>query len=564
MPTTSDNGHRPEEEAARDAMLDALAEEDNVWEYLNRLRGDGTTDAVPPQHRQDFYPVFIEMVTRRPLAEQDALLQLGSGIFHYRLETARKDLAALTTASGGGPVEILPSVVDDTTIADVAYDPETRTTLYLIYSKDTGSLERQTGFNLEGLLRYRPPHSLSAAHLKTRSKDPMVLLPTDAIEYGDAESLAGRVRTFIEAWVQLPDEHLNVDLALAYVFTSWVIERFDAIPYLRALGDWGSGKTRLITVVGSVCQRPTFLAGATTPAPIYRLMDQWRGTLILDEGDFKVRSEVGELLEKIFLNGYKRGFPIPRVDEVNGERDVVPFDCFGMKLTSNRSSYDPALDSRHLSIRMPVVEDVNKPVQLPPRFWADALALRNQLQLWRFRTLSGSLTLDENEKIDGVVNRTREVGLPLLLAIRAITGCTGSVWEKNVIERLKEMSKSAQDSRAESWEGRVALAFIDLYQRMPTANIETKDIRRAATTNDDGTENKEIAERLTQRRVNTILKDTLHLRIIKTNSRQRVVSPKPTIVERLAAVYGVAFRTPIPPRPRRTPIPSRQPVPRVQ
>jgi hypothetical protein len=51
--------------------------------------------------------------------------------------------------------------------------------------------------------------------------------------------------------------------------------------------------------------------------------------LILDEGDFRANDEVGKLIENIMLQRYKRGYSIPRVEEVNGENDVVPFDPFG-------------------------------------------------------------------------------------------------------------------------------------------------------------------------------------------------------------------------------------------
>jgi len=55
--------------------------------------------------------------------------------------------------------------------------------------------------------------------------------------------------------------------------------------------------------VGSVCFRPVSASGAATPSPIFRILDRFRGTLILDGADFKDSSAWVEM-GKVLNNGY--------------------------------------------------------------------------------------------------------------------------------------------------------------------------------------------------------------------------------------------------------------------
>src|SRR2546428_12703531 len=75
-----------------------------------------------------------------------------------------------------------------------------------------------------------------------------------------------------------------------------------------------------------------------------------RGTLIVDEGDFRFSDEKGELV-KILNNGNGRGFPVLRSEAVSG-REFSPraYTVFGPKLIATRGYFqDRALESRCLT-----------------------------------------------------------------------------------------------------------------------------------------------------------------------------------------------------------------------
>ena len=73
---------------------------------------------------------------------------------------------------------------------------------------------------------------------------------------------------------------------LTYVLLTWVYNRFSSIPYLRVIGDYGSGKTRLLQVL-NICYKSIIASGNASEAPIFRLIDRYGGTLIIDEAEFK-------------------------------------------------------------------------------------------------------------------------------------------------------------------------------------------------------------------------------------------------------------------------------------
>lgn len=125
------------------------------------------------------------------------------------------------------------------------------------------------------------------------------------------------------------------------------------MPYLRVRGDPGSGKTRFLLTVGCLCHERIFASGASTVSPLFRLLDTFRGTLVIDEGDFRLSDEKAEVV-KILNNGNGKGFPVLR-SEVSrqGEYGLRAYAVFGPNLVATRGYFeDRALESRCLTEEM--------------------------------------------------------------------------------------------------------------------------------------------------------------------------------------------------------------------
>lgn len=216
----------------------------------------------------------------------------------------------------------------------------------------------------------------------------VILFPSGPEQYGDQRTLLRRVREFIHAYLDV--DPFYEKLASYYVLFSWVYDLFETLPYLRALGDYGTGKSRFLQTVGAICYRPMFVSGASTTSPIFRIIDMFKGTLIIDEADFSQSDTDAEIM-KILNVGYQRGGVVLRAekDPNSSNDDYWPAakDVYGPKVLATRKLFtDRATESRCLTKRMPTARPrPDIPYVLGPEFWAEALSLRNQLLMYRLK-----------------------------------------------------------------------------------------------------------------------------------------------------------------------------------
>jgi len=187
---------------------------------------------------------------------------------------------------------------------------------------------------------------------------------------------------------------------------------------MRVRGDYGSGKTRYLHTVGSLCYKPIFASGASTVAPLFHILDQVGGTLILDEGDFRFSDEKADIA-KILNNGNAKGFPVLRCEKIN-QREFSPraYTIYGPKVVASRHDYDDfALESRFITEDMGLAgtrDDI--PITLPEDFNEEAQELRNMLLLWRFQNY-GKPRFPEAHADKKIDRRISQVFAPLLCLV---------------------------------------------------------------------------------------------------------------------------------------------------
>lgn len=282
----------------------------------------------------------------------------------------RPELRAVTKA-------IVSAVLADGRLVETIHLSESGTTAFAVWDGTrvgvTGELSLASG---ERLVPYSGDNPLLMHRV--------VLFPSMAAEYTDVKTLADEIAAYIHKYVDLTPAFEF--LAVEYVLFTWVYDRFRELPYLRLHGEYGSGKTRFLQVVGAICRTPIFAGGASTVSPLFHLLDRFQGTLILDEADFRFSDERAQLV-KILNNGNVRGFPVLRSEAVNAkEYRPVAYQVFGPKIVAMRGEFDDrALESRFISERSdgrPLRSDI--PLNLSDGQSAEALALRNKLLMYRF------------------------------------------------------------------------------------------------------------------------------------------------------------------------------------
>jgi len=305
---------------------------------------------------------------------------------------------------------------------------------------------------------HRTPHFVHVPPADSLAGN-IVHFARDFARYCDLQELFKQIKAYINKYLELPRYY--DDISALYVLLSWVYEFAPSLPYLRVLGDWGSGKTRFLQVVGSICFRPIFASGAATPSPIFRILDQYRGTLVLDEADFKDSSHWTDMV-KILNNGYRPGFPVLRSDKTNGKWRPRGYQVFGPKLIATRFRFaDEALESRCLTASMLTLTRRDIPRVLPASFQDEIDGLRSKLLTFRlhnlFKLKGGDFSNDMLEP--DLQPRLQEILIPL----KVLAGS-----DQYLSDTLSTFIKSQQESlycrRRESNDGRVLAAIIQLHE----------------------------------------------------------------------------------------------------
>jgi hypothetical protein len=312
---------------------------------------------------------------------------------------------------------------------------------------------------IKTMVEHRAPHFMHVTPKDSLAGNIVHFANDWSPRYTDPQDLFQQIKAYINKYLELPPSY--DDICALYVLLSWVYEFAPSVPYLRVIGDWGSGKTRFLQVVGSICFRPIFASGAITPAPIFRILDMFRGTLVLDEADFKESSAWSDMV-KILNNGYRPGFPVLRADKEDGRWFPRGYQVFGPKLIATRFRFeDEALESRCLTATMLPLTRPDIPRVLPHSFQEEGNALCSKLITFRLHNLF-KLKQSEfpNELLEiGLQPRLQEILMPLrVLAIS----------DQRLSDTLSVFIKRQQESllsrRRESADGRVLAAIIQLHE----------------------------------------------------------------------------------------------------
>jgi hypothetical protein len=267
----------------------------------------------------------------------------------------------------------------------------------------------------------------------------VVLLPAKVAPYRSQEELIAEIEGFIHRYADLPP--FWEKLLAHYVLMSWVFDKFSAVPYLRFLGEPQTGKTRALQIVRALCHKSILVGGATSTAPIFRLIDVYRGTFVIDEADYKDSEEWSEII-KILNNGYMRGIPVLRSDG----KDYEPraFEVYGPKVLSTRKRFsDVALESRCITLETKEgVVRADVPLQLPPKFVEEAQKLRDKLLQWRFDRYD-QIESDE-DKLRHLEPRLAQIGTPLFAV------STDEDFRNNLVQFLSDHGKKEKSQRPQA------------------------------------------------------------------------------------------------------------------
>jgi hypothetical protein len=422
------------------------------------------------------------------------------------------------------PVPTTSAVLDDGQILEMVFRPEEKRTGFVLWKDEKWSWETT--------LKADPFHRLipySANNNLIRNE--VVLFPSKPEEYGSEEELLGEIQAFIHRYVDISP--LFEKIASYYVLFSWVYDGFNELPYLRLRGDPGSGKTRFLLIVGSLCYRPIFASGASTVSPLFRILDAFKGTLIIDESDFRLSDEKAEVV-KILNNGNAKGFPVLR-SESYGKREFNPraYHVFGPKIVATRGFFeDRALESRFLTEEMGqyrLRDDI--PISLPSQYKEEALRIRNKLLLFRFRNLKKP-RITETLVDRSIEPRLNQIFVPLLSIIEDTRA------REDLRELAKDYNRQIISDRGMDMEAQVLEIIRDILSSPYDVRLSIKDITSWFVDR----YGMDYERKITSKWIGTIIRKKLKLKTQKSHGVYIIPLSERPKLDRLFEKYGISTK----------------------
>ena len=184
-------------------------------------------------------------------------------------------------------------VVSDGRLYEEIYNPETGEASFVYYDDQSDTIKQVPYVDVDNI-KYLP---VVDKFVKIKA----IILPTEAAPYKSEEILLDDIQSHIHKYLDISvDDEL---ISTWTIPTYWLYDKLNImIPYLRALGDTGCGKSRYLDVMGGLSYKPMMVGGSVTPAILYRAAERWHGTMIIDEADWKHTDEYSEVIKIINCN----------------------------------------------------------------------------------------------------------------------------------------------------------------------------------------------------------------------------------------------------------------------
>lgn len=294
----------------------------------------------------------------------------------------------------------------------------------------------------------------------------------------DHTALWNAVKGFLIDHLDFPDK-LIYDVLVGWIFSTYVLKRWQSVPYLFFLGPVKSGKTRALECLQQLCYRGVLAANISGPA-LYRLIEVYTPTILLDETEIynsEARSEIIGLLN----SGYRRGqYAIRASTGQDVKPEPVYYKVFGFKAMAGTRGHKETLESRSIVISM---YKATRKVRL----FLDretAKQLRMQLLLWRLEQFDAVDAVDAidalQEKLPLADGRFLEKYYPLISVANA--GRT------QILEYARKALELEQYADEATVEAEVTQVLRDCHPNVDNGVLKNRDIVERFNLNKDDRE----------------------------------------------------------------------------
>lgn len=348
--------------------------------------------------------------------------------------------------------EIILEQIKDATLAPHAtrymVGPQKNDFAFLCLDKKTNDIKIVESYEIDNIT-YKPIVNKIAL-----AND--VKLPTGVEEYGTTNDLLTEIKEYLLYYFDPPK--LFEEFLPCYVLFTWVYDRFPFIPYIHFLGLTGTGKTTAAETVSTICYKSIDAGGSMSMASMFRLVDQWRGTIFLDEFEL---GNMGADAVSGMINFLKAGSSERKIFRVEGEktREVMSYLVKAPKIFTSEQPFKGAgLQSRTILVQM------EKARRLLPLYKLDnyqdkAVSLRNKLMLWRLRNINNI----DLKKMEHGIPELQTFDRRVQQIITPIYFLADEKAREKLLEFAKRQEEETRRERLESFEGRIFEKLYYLY-----------------------------------------------------------------------------------------------------
>ncbi|MDR0470702.1 MAG: hypothetical protein LBH79_03105 [Nitrososphaerota archaeon] len=350
-----------------------------------------------------------------------------------------------------------PTVVTEEFIAETIWSrikpPE-----YVKYIFKTDQFETATEITLDEIddkgrtIIYKPPFNDSL-------KKGLVIVPTGYTEC-TFDEVFNDIDAFAPSCYDACDQEALLKLLTRVAVGSWFMDRFVSdplydisgsgkfAPIIPIRGPSQSGKNRLAFVLRLLAYRPYFQMSTYRIPSIFRPIDFWRGTMVLDEADFNNTNEKSELVH--FLNCRATGTPISRQNSVDPNKTDV-FDNFGLTILTQRRGFDDnATESRAIPFYSQTTSNKKIAVLETDDMLRQGLRLQNKLLYLRMKYYR-QVTIDKTAGVSDISDHRLVASLLPLLALSKFN----PTMKNTIIENAKAVEKAKIEEKANSMDGQL-------------------------------------------------------------------------------------------------------------
>lgn len=279
-------------------------------------------------------------------------------------------------------------------------------------------------------------------------------------------------------------------LASYWVMGTWLYDNFTELVYLRMVGDAGAGKSALLNLLGAMCYRSIKMSGADSESTFFRVVDDFRGTILFEEADLPDNSDASNPIVKFVNLGAMDGNYIYRNEEfIDNEGNKgwrpTPFRTYCPKMFAMRGDFmDNAVASRAISLKLTSAEtyelrDAGVPLRLNRAVMKKLKRIQNLCLTWRLFEYS----LQERELGWELVDmeipaRFNQVTMPMKSLAMNLDGSRDEAFLNQITTLLRSHYQDIVGENSTTKEARVAEAIWKMYV--------FPDLRSRVVIKDDG------------------------------------------------------------------------------